>query len=119
MVSTNAIKFANPQQDDTIVKAIRVGTPDQPGYLSLRAALLNQDNQLRLLDPAARLQFIDETLPTLANNDDFRSKVFFLTQRADQSTSVDDLLQHAIYTPSNRLLAIYPALTTQQPPLYF
>jgi hypothetical protein len=122
LVATNTLAYATPEQRNAIIQVISKMLPKNAaysGYLALHAALLLQDDALHILSPDQRKELIDVSLKNVADNEDFRSKIFFLNERIGLTSDLNDLLLHASYTPSARLLALYPAYVSNQPPLYY
>lgn len=119
LVAINSYGDENPAQLTPMIQAINNIAADNPGYIALRATLLQQDDKKHFLQADARKELIDDTLKNLSNNEDFRSKIFFLNERFGLTADINDLLAHAAYTPSARLLSIYPATTETKPPVYY
>lgn len=121
LVALNTISEGSPSQQDTLLKAAKAVTAEQPGFFSIRSALIqalavlkgNRRSAIRL-----RHALIDDTLAQLKAGEDFSTHIHFARMGIPLADSIDNLLSYGFFIPSPQLLSLYPDETPTPHPYF-
>lgn len=112
LVALNNISEATPSQQHTLLNAAQGVTVQQPGFFSIRSALiralstLEGDHRLALVK---RHALIDNTLAQLKEGQDFSTRRHFAKMGIPLADSLDSLLSYGFFIPSTQMLTLYPS----------
>ncbi|WP_131750996.1 hypothetical protein [Legionella erythra] len=121
LVALNNISEGSPSQQDTLLKAAKAVTVKQPGFFSIRSALIQALAVLKGKHPAAirrRHALIDDTLAQLKAGEDFSTHIHFAKMGIPLADSIDNLLFYGFFIPSPQLLTLYPDETPTNHPYF-
>ncbi|QRN04007.1 hypothetical protein GH742_09070 [Legionella sp. MW5194] len=112
LVALNNISEATPSQQRTLLNAAEAVTVKQPGFFSIRSALLQAlttlegDHRIALIK---RHALIDDTLAQLKKGQDFSTRMHFAKMGIPLADSLNNLLSYGFFTPSTQMFTLYPS----------